>query len=240
VDSLVDKAPEIIAEAAKSPLALTALIVLAVSGMAYLLFRSASQYVRALIFVAVLGSFLTFVLLLSKGSQEIPSQSSVQSAGEVNPAPSRGGDEARRTQQGPDVDGGASSADAARTAEEVMKQIVTGGEPPMRSVTTPFCLQDSVFFTETALRSAFEQEMRSVRLRGYSGIMVSAEGVDVVAEGPPAEFEQCRTHNAFSPQDYVVRVRASLLDRTGAVWWLLVVDRQSGLVKARFDAKPPS
>ena len=65
MDTLIENAPQIIGEAAKSPLGLAALIVLALSGVAYLLFRSTSESARVLDFLSLVVGFIVFGIALS-------------------------------------------------------------------------------------------------------------------------------------------------------------------------------
>lgn len=58
---LVKSAPKIIAEAAKSPLGIVALIILALSVLALIFFRSAPDVVKLGVFVLLLGSAVAFV-----------------------------------------------------------------------------------------------------------------------------------------------------------------------------------
>jgi TolA-binding protein len=76
MDKLFDQAPKIIEEAAKSPLGLLALMIIALSVLAFLFFRQVSPHIRVGMFLVV---FLGFVLLGAALYQVIPSASGGQS-----------------------------------------------------------------------------------------------------------------------------------------------------------------
>jgi O-acetyl-ADP-ribose deacetylase (regulator of RNase III) len=61
VEKLIDKAPEIIREAARSPLGLLALVVLLLSLLALIFFYDASEQIRLIIFVLILIAAAFFV-----------------------------------------------------------------------------------------------------------------------------------------------------------------------------------
>ena len=65
MNTLIENAPQIIAEAAKSSLGLAALVVLATSCLAYIFFRNASQTIKITIFIPVLFGFILFVIALA-------------------------------------------------------------------------------------------------------------------------------------------------------------------------------
>jgi hypothetical protein len=65
VDTFIERTPQIIAEAAKNPLGLAALVVLVVSALSYLFFRNASQNAKLFIFIPMAASFILIVLVLA-------------------------------------------------------------------------------------------------------------------------------------------------------------------------------
>jgi hypothetical protein len=97
---LLDKGPAIIQEAAKSPLGIAALIILAVSFIAYMFFRKAGEKARIIIFLAILVSLLGFgvaILLIPLQPPPKPASGSTspeppnlppQTSGEIKICPS--------------------------------------------------------------------------------------------------------------------------------------------------------
>ena len=61
LDKLIEKAPEIIREAARNPLGLLALVVLLLSALALIFFYDASEQIRLIIFVLILIASVFFV-----------------------------------------------------------------------------------------------------------------------------------------------------------------------------------
>jgi len=64
MDQFFKNLPAIIEQAAKSPLGIAALIILLLSGLAYVFFRSAHEKVRIIIFLSMLSGLLVFSLIV--------------------------------------------------------------------------------------------------------------------------------------------------------------------------------
>jgi hypothetical protein len=64
VEQFFKNLPAIIQEAAKSPLGIAALVILLLSGLAYVFFRNAHEKVRIVIFLSMLSGLLVFSLIV--------------------------------------------------------------------------------------------------------------------------------------------------------------------------------
>ena len=73
MDALIENAPRIISEAAKSPLGLAALVVLAVSVLSYAFFRRTAEHVRLLVFIPTFAGLILLVIALADVDRFRPS-----------------------------------------------------------------------------------------------------------------------------------------------------------------------
>jgi hypothetical protein len=79
MDKLIENAPRIIEEAGKNPLALVALSILAISVLAFLYFREASEVTRIVIFVLMgFGALILIAVLFSPPAPQAPQPTPTQ------------------------------------------------------------------------------------------------------------------------------------------------------------------
>ena len=220
MDALIENAPRIISEAAKSPLGLAALVVLAVSVLSYAFFRRTAEHVRLLVFMPTFAGLILLVIALADVDRFRPSP------------PLRGDDRDDGSVRTPQS--AFSLADAPEVAEDVITQMLHGEAD---GLSVPFCDNETVYRSADALRTTVSNISRSRRV---GPIAVSTAGAALVSDVEQSLYEHfagahpCAQANVVSPDDFVVEVHVHFMNSNEEGRWILILDRISGLGKAVF------